>query len=103
MPSHSSLQRRLVTLRQPDNVAPSLHSHYKSFHATMGSAALLYLRVRRELISMPIFIESSEVSRSIASRGKNPAVPKKLATQALAGQIDQHRLCWLRIFARTTV
>src|SRR5271156_454061 len=26
-------------LRQRDNAAPSLHSHYKSFHATTGSSA----------------------------------------------------------------
>src|ERR1700724_1172901 len=39
MPSHSSLQRKLVRFRQRDSAAPSLPSHYKSFHATTGSSA----------------------------------------------------------------
>jgi hypothetical protein len=39
MPSHSSLQRRLVTFHQQDNAAPSLHSHYKNFHTSMGGSA----------------------------------------------------------------
>src|SRR3989442_1683802 len=44
---------RVGDIRQLDNAAPSLHSHYKSFNTTTGSSAPCWMTFPRSLTTTP--------------------------------------------------